>query len=285
MGGFVRSLEKENKTGIVGEDCIVFLQFLWETPIWAFGLPMDCVCFAQHLWSGMCQGRHGPHGEFFFFLIQKEPATMPARPLAFFSRPTSAFFSLFVDVIKKCALIGMHQKAEEGRGGESGCHTLDLGDMWRFVWPKSPRWESEDEVWSEDESILSGVSRENNVCNGALHVTGFCGFGDKISLPKVALSAKKCMRLGSWVDGARGASVSQQDKPVSRDVKERERQAFSSEDSVSESFVFYYREKIGCVFRNVGFPSFRQCCVGFSRFERGFATFQEQMATVEKRFS
>ena len=48
--------------------------------------------------------------------------------------------------------------------------------------PESPLWKSEDEGWSEDESVSSGVSRENNVCNGALHVNGLDGPGDKISL-------------------------------------------------------------------------------------------------------
>ena len=89
----------------------------------------------------------------------------------------------------------MHLIAEEGRGGKSGCHTPDLGDMWRYGCPKSAKWESEDEAWSEDESVSSSVSRGNNVCNGALHVIGLYGLGDKVSLfqeewelAKVALS-------------------------------------------------------------------------------------------------
>ena len=43
-------------------------------------------------------------------------------------------------------------------------------------------WESEGEVWSEDESVSSSGSREGNVCNDALHVIGLHGPGDKISL-------------------------------------------------------------------------------------------------------
>ena len=38
-------------------------------------------------------------------------------------------------------------------------------------------WECEGEARSEDESAR--VSRENNVCNGALHVIGLYGPGDK----------------------------------------------------------------------------------------------------------
>ena len=33
-----------------------------------------------------------------------------------------------------------------------------------------------------DESVSSSVSRENNVCNGALHVIGLYEPGDKVSL-------------------------------------------------------------------------------------------------------
>ena len=61
--------------------------------------------------------------------------------------------------------------------------------------PKSPRWESEGELWSEDESVSSIGSREGNVRNEALHVIRLYGSGVKISLfvqdwelAKVALS-------------------------------------------------------------------------------------------------
>ena len=61
--------------------------------------------------------------------------------------------------------------------------------------PKSPLRESEGESWSEDESVSSSGSREGNVCNEELHVTGLYRPGDKIShflkdweLAKVALS-------------------------------------------------------------------------------------------------
>ena len=80
------------------------------------------------------------------------------------------FFS--ADVLEKWALIAVHVVAEEGRGGESGCQTSDLGDTWRFGCPKSPRWESVGEAWFEDESVSSS----------ALHVIGLQGPGDKVSL-------------------------------------------------------------------------------------------------------
>ena len=84
--------------------------------------------------------------------------------------------------------------AEEGRDGD-GCHVLGLGAGWKMGCQISPMWESEGEVWSEDESVSSSGSREGNVCNDALHVIGLQLSGCKISLflqdwelAKVALS-------------------------------------------------------------------------------------------------
>ena len=44
-----------------------------------------------------------------------------------------------------------------------------------------PKWESEGEAWSEDESVSSTASHKGNTCNDALRVIGLFGFGDKIS--------------------------------------------------------------------------------------------------------
>ena len=97
--------------------------------------------------------------------------------------------------------------------------------------PKSPKWESEGETWSEDEGASSTAPREGNMCNDALHVIGLYGPGDKVSLSSWRIGSlrgwhsdvtlpwiccvRTCMRPGSWVDAARDASVSQQDKPFS----------------------------------------------------------------------
>ena len=54
--------------------------------------------------------------------------------------------------------------------------------LWKMGCPKSPRWVSEGEAWSEDEGASSTATREGNVCNDALHVIGLHGHGDKISL-------------------------------------------------------------------------------------------------------
>ena len=116
-------------------------------------------------------GKYGPHGELFFLLIQKEPATMPGGEFfsPFFTADVRTPF-LTADVLEKCAPVALHFFSEEGRGGEDGCH--DLGNEWKLGYPKSPMWESEGEAWSEDESVSSSDSRENNVCNEALHVIG-----------------------------------------------------------------------------------------------------------------
>ena len=84
--------------------------------------------------------------------------------------------------------------------------SLVWGMNGRWGCPKSPKWESEGEAWSEDESVSSSGSREGNVCNDALHVIGLCGLGDKISLflqdwelAKLALSCR--MASGHAVPG------------------------------------------------------------------------------------
>ena len=98
--------------------------------------------------------------------------------------------SLFsADVLKKCALIALHIIAEEGEGGEGGCHAPDLRDEWKVGCPKSPMWESVGEACLEDESVFSSDPRGGNVCNDALHVIGLYGPGDNNSL--------SC-RIGSW---------------------------------------------------------------------------------------
>ena len=86
-------------------------------------------------------GKYGQHGELFFFLIKEELATMPG------SETFSPFFTADIrtpsfssDVLWKCALFALHLKAEEGRGGESGCQAPGSQDAWKFVCPKSPLW-------------------------------------------------------------------------------------------------------------------------------------------------
>ena len=54
---------------------------LWEKPIWEGVLPcldpMESVCLRTASVEWNVPGKYGPRGELFFFLMQKEPATMP----------------------------------------------------------------------------------------------------------------------------------------------------------------------------------------------------------------
>ena len=167
-------MERAIPNGSVG-----FLQSSWEKPIWE-GVwphfdPMDSVYSRTASMEWHVPGKYGPHGELFLFPIQNEPARTPdgqtfsAFIIADIRTP---FFS--ADVLSKCAFVALHIIAEEGRNGEV-CHVPGLGDEWEMGCPNSPMWESGDEAWSEDQSLSSDGSREDNVCNEALHVIGLCG--------------------------------------------------------------------------------------------------------------
>ena len=132
--------------------------------------------------------------------MQREPATVLG------SETFSPFFNADIrtthfsaGVLKKCALIALH---EQGRDGEDGCHAPGLEDEWKVDYPKSPTWESEGEAWSKDENASSDGSREGNVCIDALHVIELYGPGDKISLflqdwelAEVALSCHRALDM------------------------------------------------------------------------------------------
>ena len=119
----------------------------------------------------------------------------------------------------------MHLIAVEGSLKSSGCRTPDLGDMWRYGCPKSPKWESEDEAWSEDASVPSSFSRENNVCNGALHVIRLYGSGDKVSLPG-GLGACGGIKLSHCpVYVAPGRAVTMKERDVVREMKGKRKEA------------------------------------------------------------
>ena len=121
-----------------------FLQSLWEKQIWEgvwlYLDPMDSVCLRTASVEWNVPGKYGPHGELFFFLIEKEPATMPGSETSspFFTADIRApFFS--ADVLKKCALIAMHLIAEERKSCESGCRTADWRRCQRWWYPRVSR--------------------------------------------------------------------------------------------------------------------------------------------------
>ena len=88
---------------------------------------MDSVCLRTASLDWNVAGKYGPHGELFFFLIQKEQAT--ARNNETFSpfiNPGIRFSCFSADVLKKCALIALHVMAEEATGGD-GFQVPELG--------------------------------------------------------------------------------------------------------------------------------------------------------------
>ena len=142
---------------------------MWDG-VWPYLDLMDSVCLRTASMEWNVPGKYGPHGELFFFLIQKEPGARLGREIfsPFFDADIrTPLFS--ADVLKKCALIALHVISEEGRDGD-GCHVPGLGDERKVGCPKSPMspmWESEGEVWSEDEKVSSSCSCEvyhNLVC-------------------------------------------------------------------------------------------------------------------------
>ena len=124
-----------------GAFSIGFLLSLWEEPIWEgvwpYLDPMDSVCLRTASMEWNVPRKDGPHGELFFFLIQKEPATLPGSETfspCFNADIRNPLFS--ADVLKKCALVGLHEVAEEGRSGEDGCHAPDSGGRMESVLPR-----------------------------------------------------------------------------------------------------------------------------------------------------
>ena len=110
--------------------CAGFLKRLWDKPIWEGVWPYldqwDSVCLRTASGEWNVPGKYGPHGELFFFLIKKEPATMPGSETSspFHMADIRTFpFSLLMSSrsVRKSPL---HLPAEEGRGGESGCETF-----------------------------------------------------------------------------------------------------------------------------------------------------------------
>ena len=84
----------------------------------------------------------------------------------------------------------------------SGCQSLDLGDAWRYGFPKSPDLDSDVESWTESEGTSSSEQCEYNVESLVLSVMGQDQTGEKISLfledwelAKVALSCHSALDM------------------------------------------------------------------------------------------
>ena len=94
----------------LGERCVhhwlTMASEAWGRPIWEGVWPcldaMDTVCLRTASMEWNVPGKYGPHGELFFFLIQKEPAAVWGSETfsSFFTADIrTSFFS--ADVIKK----------------------------------------------------------------------------------------------------------------------------------------------------------------------------------------
>ena len=109
--------------------CAGFIQSLWEKPIWEGAWPNldpgDSVCLRTASVEWNVPETYTPHGELFFFLIKKKPATMPGSetfsPFINADIRTSFFTA---DVLKKCALVALHL----------------IADVTSLVWETNGRW-------------------------------------------------------------------------------------------------------------------------------------------------
>ena len=71
-----------------------------------------------------------PHGELFFFLLEKDQVAL--GELIELGPCVSA------ETVKACALIGLHMMAEENALRSYSDSSPDLGDMWEVWLPKKP---------------------------------------------------------------------------------------------------------------------------------------------------
>ena len=103
-----------------------------------------CLRTASMEWN--VPRKYGPHGELFFFLIQREQAIAPNNEtFSPFINPGVRVPWFSADVRKKCALIALHVMAEEATGGD-GFQVPELGEEWKMGCQNSSMWESEGEV-------------------------------------------------------------------------------------------------------------------------------------------
>ena len=135
--------------------------------------------------------------------------------------------------------------AKKGRDGD-GCHVPGLGDEWTMGFPKSPMWESEGDARSEDENASSAtLVKATCAMMCCTSVDGICLVTRSIfscriwSWQKVALSCQMALEMlreelnGPWqpvrrcqktIPFSRGWAVTQSERVVVREKKEKERE-------------------------------------------------------------
>ena len=136
---------------------------LWER-VWPYLDPWDSVRLRTASTHWNVPKKYGPHGELSSFSSLK-------------SRWSSVSWSNSGSVsqpktVKACALIGLHMVAEENALLSDSDSSPDLGDMWRYGFPKSPVWGSNGVEWAGNEDASSLEYHEHNVDNLAIEVVG-----------------------------------------------------------------------------------------------------------------
>ena len=107
-------------------------------------------------------GKYGPHGELFFFLIQKEQATAPSNEtFSTLINPGVRFPCFSAEVFQKCALIALHVMAEEATGGD-GFQVPELGEEWKMGCQNSPVW-GERSLVGRRKCVFQWISRRQCV--------------------------------------------------------------------------------------------------------------------------
>ena len=172
-----------------GRDGSGMVPEMWDKPLWWEGVspyldPWDSVRPRTASTHWIVPGKHGPHGELFFFLLKKEP--MVLSELIEFGPCISA------EAVKACALIGLHMMTAENALRSDGDTSLEIGDMWRYGGAKSLVWSSGGDDWAGCEGTSSFEDHEHNVDNLALEVVGQNWSSEAVSL---------LGGLGAWTGG------------------------------------------------------------------------------------
>ena len=110
------------------------LQKVWEGLGWEGMWPLldlwDVVGYrtTASIWN--VPKKYGPYGELFFFFLKKKELVVLREMVNF-----GHYFP--VETIKACAIFGLHMMAEENASLSNSGLSPDLGDMWRYGFPKA----------------------------------------------------------------------------------------------------------------------------------------------------
>ena len=156
---------------------------LWEEVLWPFLDAWDSVRPTSKQWN--VQGRYGPYGELFFFLLEKEP--MVLREMSRLGPSIRPHGEILLLLMQKKPTLVPDSEAFNSYIGEG------------FLIPEL----KDGSEASKDEQADS--SSENNVGNGALFVIGLHRSGDAIALflqdwevAKVTLSCHIALDMLCW---------------------------------------------------------------------------------------